>query len=661
MKIMVTIVAAVLAVVVLVGGSGLIIAWTSTVSTLEKSLMETVEQSAAFVSGKLDNYKLMSQTLGCTARLANPTASNESKAAICNERKQMYNAKDIFISDAAGKAVSYITGKTEDISSQDYFKQAVGGDLVVTSPMVTSLTGEMDVLSVSPLWEEGVNGTKILGTVVMVFSSEEFCSWVRMIDVGDTGSSFVVDSGATTIAHNDIERVTNRENIIELSKQKPELNVLAEMEHKMINAETGFLSYSFGGVKKIASYAPIQGSNGWSIAVTAEEKEFMQGAYSGGIIMLLISAGMIVIAIIITPFVAKTISEPIKKCAQRLELLAEGDLHSSVPAVSTKDETALLLNATSTTIKKLNHAIEGVTLNLDKISHGDISSEVVTDCQGDLAPLAESISQIYKSLNDFFVQARRSSEQTALGSAHVSVGAQTLSQGTVEQASELENLSLTVDKLLEQVKENAGHAQTANEVSLSSGEDISLGNEQMKEMLSAMNEISDCSSKIANIIKTIEDIAFQTNILALNAAVEAARAGEAGKGFAVVADEVRNLASKSSEAAKDTTALIEASVRSVENGIYIANETAGSLTRIVENSSRISELVGNITSASVSQAKALGEVTSGISQISGVVQTNSATAEESAAASEELAAQAKLLSELVSHFKIDEKYENSFH
>ena len=230
--------------------------------------------------------------------------------------------------------------------------------------------------------------------------------------------------------------------------------------------------------------------------------------------------------------------------------------------------------------------------------------------------------------------------------------AQALSQGATEQASSIEELAATITEMSGQIQNNAQSALQASQTVDGVGEKILESNQQMQTMTKAMGEISASSSEIGKIIKTIEDIAFQTNILALNAAVEAARAGEAGKGFAVVADEVRSLASKSSDASKSTAALIENSLKAVENGTRIADETAQSLLSVVEGTKEIASQINQIAAASSEQSKGAAQVQLGIDQIPNVVQTNSATAEESAAASEELSGQAQMLKTLISKFKL---------
>ena len=233
----------------------------------------------------------------------------------------------------------------------------------------------------------------------------------------------------------------------------------------------------------------------------------------------------------------------------------------------------------------------------------------------------------------------------------MSNGAQALSQGSTEQASSVERLVVTLNDLSEQVTQTAGKSRDVNNLILETVREVNDSNTKMEAMMGAMTKINNCSSEIEKIIKTIEDIAFQTNILALNAAVEAARAGEAGKGFAVVADEVRSLASKSAEAAKDTNILISNSLTAVTEGNKIAEDTQKSLMTVVTSAQQIESNMVQITEASDMQAEELRQVTLGIDQISSVIQTNSATAQESAAASEELFNQSKLLKRLVNQFR----------
>lgn len=291
---------------------------------------------------------------------------------------------------------------------------------------------------------------------------------------------------------------------------------------------------------------------------------------------------------------------------------------------------------------------EGASKNLNARS-ADPSRYV-----GNYRELVDSVYTIFADMSKDMHLTNDIAEQVASGANQISSVSQTLSQGTTEQASSVEQLSMTVSSIAELSKNNAEQAGGASKMSVETSQDINESNSCMAQMLEAMNEITETSKEIGKIVKAIDDIAFQTNILSLNAAVEAARAGASGKGFAVVADEVRNLAQRSAEAAKTTTALVESTVVAVENGRKIADATAQSLQLVEQKSIYVNDAILKITDASQNQASATEEVQQGIDQVSSVVQINSATAEESAAASEELAAQAKILSEMTSQYKLFE-------
>lgn len=320
-----------------------------------------------------------------------------------------------------------------------------------------------------------------------------------------------------------------------------------------------------------------------------------------------------------------------------------------------------VIKALNRTMDAVAAPIEETSLVLQEMAQNNLTIEVTGEYRGEYNKIKVAANQAITSFNELLGDINVAASQVAVGSKQVSDASQSLSQGAAEQASSVEELTSSITEVATQTRQNAADASQASELSSVVQAEATQGNEKMNQLLDSMQDINESSANISKIIKVIDDIAFQTNILALNAAVEAARAGQYGKGFAVVAEEVRNLAAKSAEAAKNTTALIEGSVSRVEAGTKIANETANMLNKISESIKKATALVGNIASASNEQATAITQIDQGISQVSTVVQTNSATAEESAASSEELSGQASVLSELVRKFKLNSPLGSDMH
>lgn len=388
---------------------------------------------------------------------------------------------------------------------------------------------------------------------------------------------------------------------------------------------------------------------------TAEEdfEESNQAQTNAFIFLIVIAVLALGLTVILAIYITRALTKPITEIEDAARKMAAGDLSVTIDYES-KDELGSLSESMRNLTADFRGIIQDMGAGLAAFGNGDftVGSKAQELYVGEFKQLATSMHQITDKLSEVLGQINQSADQVASGSDQVASGAQALSQGATEQASSVEELAATINEISNQVKSNAENAQHANATGENVGVKMTESNQQMQNMIEAMKEISDASGEIGKIIKTIEDIAFQTNILALNAAVEAARAGEAGKGFAVVADEVRNLASKSAEASKNTAVLIESSIHAVEKGTQIADETARTLLESVEGARQMTKSIDQISRASEEQASSISQVTQGIDQISNVVQTNSATAEESAAASEELSGQAQILKGLISQFKL---------
>ncbi len=368
---------------------------------------------------------------------------------------------------------------------------------------------------------------------------------------------------------------------------------------------------------------------------------------------------VILLIIFMSKKITDGIVKPVQEVSHAAEQLSKGILDTKIE-YEAEDEVGVMAESMRRSMKTLSMYINDIDVALETMSKGDFNISATEPFVGDFENIEKSFMKFSKEMSSTLEQINLASEQVASGSEQVSCGAQMLAQGATEQAASIEDLSNIINVISEDIIQNANNAKEANELAQRTGNSIVLSNEKMREMTIAMNDISDKSNEISKIIKTIDDIAFQTNILALNAAVEAARAGSAGKGFAVVADEVRNLAQKSAEAAKDTAVLIAGTVESVENGSKIADDTAKSLLEIVDDATKTVQMMVDIADASEKQAQAADNIRESISQISSVVQTNSATAEESSAASEELTGQSQLLKDLVSGFKLLEGFDNDF-
>ncbi len=648
-KITTSLMATVLIALIAVGASGIGLSYRGTLTTVDQMMRETAVLAAERVEQELIAYKNVAMDTGCIPQLSDATVSREEKQAIIDERVSMHGFRRGNIINSSG--ISIFDGN--NYSDREYVVQAMQGNVYVSEPLVSKITGERSIIVAAPLYSQGRHGSRVVGVVYFVppetFLNDIVCS----IKTGESSKAYMINKTGDTIADVTLDTITTQ-NIEREAQSDSSLKELAAIHASMRQGQTGFDSFSSSDGERFAAYAPVAGTDGWSVAVTTLKSEYMADTNFGVVINLLVILASIIASILVAVKLSTNICVPMRSCAQRMRLLVEGDLSAPVPETRGQDETAELTRSTAEMVTGLNTIINDVSYLLNEMANQnlDINSSHREAYVGEFQTILLSMRTLKVNLSDTMRRIDAAASQVSSASNQVSNGAQSLSQGSMEQASAVEELAATISDISNSAVTTAAAAQEAGNYVEKAGAQLGVSIEHVKDLNTAMDKISTSSQEISKILATIENIAFQTNILALNAAVEAARAGAAGKGFAVVADEVRNLASKSDEAAKATKELIETSISAVAEG-------SRAVTTVTESLEQTGVLAGNVTTqmdivvkAVEEQTSAITQVTEGVDQISAVVQTNSATAEESAAASEELSAEAASLKQLVDQFTL---------
>jgi len=575
--------------------------------SLERSVIAGMEkqaqQNGGILAEQLNVYK--AKVAGIAANDAIRSMDWSVQKPVLEEGVKLHGFMKMGVANPAGDIV-YTNGQAINVAQREYFTAAMAGEVFISDPLMSAAEHVLVVVFSAPIRDDA---GKPVGVLTATVDGQFLSSLCAGISIGESGYGFILNKDGATIGHVDAAYVESGYNALKEAEQDAALGSLAEIEAVMIGGSAGSGTYWKDGLEYYLAYAPIPGT-AWALGVTAEKWELLKDLEVLRNSAILLTCVFLAFLFLVCLWLLRIlVTRPLREMLKAAESLEKGDFTYRLPEASLR--------------------------GMDEMS-----------------AFAKSFDKTINSLNATVQHISAASSQVAAGSEQISASSVALSKGAMSQASAIEQLTASMEEIASQTRINAENAENANRYAEEAKRNAVSGNEEMENMLRAMEAINESSGDIGKIIKVIDDIAFQTNILALNAAVEAARAGEYGKGFAVVAEEVRNLADKSANAAKRTAGLIESSVKNVEAGTLIAKNTAEELKRIVDGVSKVAELVDQISLASKEQAQGIQQINQGIAQVSQVMEANTATSQQSASASEELNGQATLLQEQIAKFRL---------
>ena len=554
----------------------------------------------------------------------------------------------------------YLFEKHEDAFDnyeKEYYMQIKQtGTPYIMDPYVYELMGKniMMISIIAPVWNAQGQFFGVAGVDVGLNNMQE-----QLLVSTDYNSAHLValaEDGTILVDSADSTKVGQNASDVGYHTMIEDANKVRSMsEGENINSRSvlkGGKNFGTGkGGVSVAIPLTVNGKTQWTLHLTVDKSEFygpiIEGA--GKLTFLVIVLGLLLL-IAVNRIIERSLA-PIKLITDEAAKLEAGDLNIHID-IQSEDELGRLSQAFNHISATVSNYVKDISEQLSQMADNNMDITITQNYIGDFIPIQVSIEKISQSLNDTLHQIVLSADEVSASSESVSSGAQGLSDGVKEQAAAIEQLAASIESLSKDVAANANDAQSANVTVSEVGQYIEESNREMENLIHAMSDIRYSSDEIEKIVKTIEDIASQTNLLSLNASIEAARAGDAGKGFAVVANEIRKLAAKSAEAVNQTTALIESSQKAVANGMEITDNTAKSLVAVVKGSEEVLSSMDKISNASQNQKVVLEQLTQNIDLISNVVQSNASSAQNSAMTSVELSSQSKRLHDLVNAFHL---------
>lgn len=498
---------------------------------------------------------------------------------------------------------------------------------------------------VVPLYKDGEN----LGILGMDIDFSFFESLASADLIYDDPTFFIVDDSNTILYHRDFVYGTNLADIDPNGGAQP---IVDSLSHPLTDDNTPLTAGRYNGQRYLTTYQNLDNGMKLILSVAADTVNARRNTLF--IIMIVTCVMTVLISAVIALFISRRMSKPIHQLSEAVKKIADGDLSTTIN-INSNDEIGELARSFSLTANKLHDYIDyidEISDVLDSIANGDLGFELTRDYAGSFEKIKISLWNISDTLNTTMSDINAAAAEVAQGSEQVSGGAQSLAQSSTQQTASIQDLTSSIESLTQDVVRNNQNIHGAFEAMEKALLSISESGKDMSEMHTAMNAISEASEKISNIVKTVDDIALQTNILAINAAIEAGRAGEAGRGFSVVSAEIQTLAAKTSGATNEINDLVDNVKKTVEEGRRISEKADGSLQSVSDTASIVQTALSKISESSEKQSDSIENINTNIQQINDVVQNNTATAQQSAAASERMNGEAQKLRQKISIFKL---------
>lgn len=556
------------------------------------------------------------------------------------------NVMAVWMADLDASALKQSDGFTSDedwdITGRGWYGCIETKEPILTEPYVDSSTGKMILSAAAPVMDEATG--EVLGAVGMDIALDHMTEIMSEYKIGRKGYMMLMSENGVVLYHPQTDLIQKNISEVDISQ-----NVIDAVTSK----SNEFLSYKGNGSKK-CGFLQHAGETGYMVLSSMPMSEYFEMLIIMVIALFIVFAVGILLITFRIKQCAKNLAQPILELNQTAQKLAAGDLDVDLQ-IQSENEIGELGESIQKTVDRLREYIVYIDETaevLEKVSSGKLSIELKNDYVGEFQKIKTALLDISSSMNQVMVGINDSSEQVSVGANELATASQILAEGAEEQASSIEQITATTTTVAQQVEDSRTEAEASAKATAQAAQIIEQNQENMKQMMAAMDEIHQTSQKVVGIIQTIEDIASQTNLLSLNASIEAARAGEAGKGFAVVADEIGKLALESSKAASTTKELIEISMEEINKGNEIAMNTMNSLKKSVSAVDQVNEMIQKSAETAAVQAENMKQLLAGIEEISHGIQDNSAASEETSATSEELASQAEILNKMVQKFEL---------